>query len=184
MVLASPRALPQIAAVEQQRAPGSRVAAQAIDQRLQMREAAELAEPRGGFLEIEKGESVGVGAVRLDAEAVEEGAADQMRRLSLHDADPEIDARLAEIHRQQLRMRVGHVQDARIAEAFEIVDAAVVGARARPRQSRRERGSARKREKIPAADGHAISLFVLPVCSEKQLTAVIASQRAAQSAAR
>ena len=37
-------ALPEIAAVEQQRASGADVAAQAIDQRLQMREAAELAE--------------------------------------------------------------------------------------------------------------------------------------------
>ena len=46
-------ALPQIAAVEQQRACGSDVAAQAIDQRLQMREAAELAKASRGFLEIE-----------------------------------------------------------------------------------------------------------------------------------
>ena len=77
-----PAALPEIAAVEQQRAAGADVAAQAIDQRLQMREAAELAEPGGGFFEIETGEGVGVGAVGPDAEAVEKGAADQMRRLA------------------------------------------------------------------------------------------------------
>ena len=92
-------ALPEIAAIEQQRAAGACVAAQPVDQRLQMREAAKLAEAACGLLEIEKREGVGVGAVRLDAEAVEEGAADQVRRLACHRADPEIDARLAKIDR-------------------------------------------------------------------------------------
>ena len=67
-------ALPEIAAVEQQRAAGADVAAQAIDQRLQMRKAAELAEACGGFFEIEAGEGIGVGAVGADAEAIEKGA--------------------------------------------------------------------------------------------------------------
>ena len=132
-------ALPEIAAIEQQRASCAGVAAQPVDQRLQMREAAELAEPRGAFLEIETGEGIGIGAIGLDAEAIEESLADQMRRLALHRADAEIDARLAKIHRQQLRMGVGHVQDARVAEAFEIVDALRVGARGQgaavPRES-------------------------------------------------
>src|SRR3981081_4415719 len=92
-----------------------------------MRKTAELAEACGGFLEIEKGEGVGVGAVGPDAESIEKGAADQMRRLSFHRADAQIDARFAEIPRQQLRVSVGHVQDARIAEAFEIVNAGIVG---------------------------------------------------------
>ena len=46
-------ALPQVAAVEQQRARGSDVVAQAIDQRFQMRETAELAKPSRGFFETE-----------------------------------------------------------------------------------------------------------------------------------
>jgi hypothetical protein len=95
-----PAALPQIAAIEQQRAPGADVAAQAIDQRLEMHKAAELAKASGGFLEIETGERVGVGTVRLDVKPIEEGAADQMRRPSVHRADPEVDARLAKINRQ------------------------------------------------------------------------------------
>ena len=152
-----PAALPQIAAIEQQRTALSGVAAQAVDQRLQVCEAAELAEARGGFLEIETGEGVGAGAVRLDAEPVEEGAADQMRRLAGHRADPEIDARLAKIDRQQLRMGVGHVQDARVAEALEIVDAGVVGAARDPRQACGKRGGAGERQEVAAADGHAIS---------------------------
>src|ERR1700737_4834349 len=150
-------ALPQIAAVEQQRASGPGVAAQAIDQCLEMREAAELAKSGGRFLEIETGEGIGVGAIRPDAKSVEKGAADQMRRPPLHRADPEIDARLAKIYRQELRMRVGQVQDARIAEAFEIVNAGAVGAAGDTRQSTRERGSAGEFKKIPAADFHAMS---------------------------
>jgi hypothetical protein len=56
--------------------------------------------------------------VGANPEAVEEGFADQMRRVALHRADPDIDARLAEIDRPELRMRIRHVQDARIAEAL------------------------------------------------------------------
>src|SRR3979411_2891741 len=112
-----------------------------------MRKTAELAEACGGFLEIEKGEGVGVGAVGPDAESIEKGAADQMRRLSFHRTDAEIDARFAEIHRQQLRMGVGHVQDARIAEAFEIVDADSVSAARQARQRARKRRGACKRDK-------------------------------------
>src|SRR5439155_3168072 len=101
---------------------------QPVDQRLQMREAAELSETRGRLLEIETGEGVGIGAVRLDTEAVEKGAPDKMRRSSGHGADPEIDARFAKIHRQQLRMRVGHVQDARVSEVLEVIDTGGIGA--------------------------------------------------------
>src|ERR1700682_662051 len=155
--IGEPGALPQIAAIEQQRAFGADIAAQTLDQRLQMREAAELAEPNGGFLEIERREGVGVGAIRPYRKAVEKGAAHQMRRFSLHRADPEIDARFAKIYRQQLRMSVGHVQDARIAETFEIVNARAVGAARATRQSACERGSAGKLKKIPAPDGHAMS---------------------------
>src|SRR5882672_11003808 len=91
-----------------------------------------------------------------------------MRRLSGHRADPEIDAGLAKIHRLQLRMGVGHVQDAGSAEAFESVDAWRVGAAREPRQAPGERGGAREGDKFPAADGHAIS---------PRLLFVIASQR-------
>src|ERR1700704_2627055 len=60
-------------------------------------------------------------------------------------------------------MRVGDVQDARIAEAFEIVNAGVVGGGREPRQSTRQRGSAGELEEIPAADGHAMSPRLLVI---------------------
>ena len=51
----------------------------------------------------------------------------------------------------------GTFDDARIAEAFEIVDAGIGGGARQPRQRRRERGRACKCQKFPAADGHAMS---------------------------
>src|SRR5437762_5021650 len=108
-----------------------------------MRKAAELAESDGGFLELDAGEGIGVGAVGADAEALEKGLADQMRRIALHRTDAEIDAGLAEIHRLQLRMRIRDVQDARIAETFEIIGAGGFSAARKPRQVACERGRAR-----------------------------------------
>src|SRR6516162_2587223 len=78
-------------------------------------------------------------AVRLDAEALEEGASNQMRRSACHLANAKIDARLAEIDRQQLRMRIGHMQHTRVAECPEAVDA--LGACCDPETGyRRDRG--------------------------------------------
>src|SRR4051812_41185352 len=110
-----------------------------------MRKTAELAESPGGLFEFNAGEGISVGAVGPDAEAVEEGASDQMRRIASHRAHAEIDARLAEKHRPKLRMGVGDVQDARIAEALEIVNACIIigGLRTEPRQAAGQGGGAR-----------------------------------------
>src|SRR3954466_203337 len=147
-------ALPQIAAVEQQRAPIPGLASQAVDQRLEMCEAAELAKTQGRLLEIETGEGMGVGAVALDAEPLQKSAPDEMRRLTCQRADPDVDARLAEMNWQQLGMRIGDVQDARIAEALEIVHAGALGSPRDPRPRGRKPCSAGELEKTPAADGH------------------------------
>ena len=138
-------ALPEIAAVEQQRAPAAGLAAHPVDQCLQMRKTAELAESPGGLLELDAGESIGVRAVGADAETIEEGSCDQMRRIAPHRADAEIDARLAEKHRPKLRVGIGDVQDARIAEALEIVNARIIigGLRTEPRQAAGQGGGAR-----------------------------------------
>ena len=112
-----PAALPQIAAVEQQRTARAGIARRRSIRVLRCAKPPSWPKRCGGFLEIEKGEGVGVGAVGADAEVIEKCAADQMRRLALHRADADIDARLAEIDRLQLRVRVGDVQHARIAEA-------------------------------------------------------------------
>ena len=110
-----------------------------------MRKTAELAESSGSFLELDAGEGIGVGAVGADAEAVEEGASDQMRRIAAHRTYAEIDARLAKEHRPKLRVGVGDVQDARVAEALEIVNARITigGLRTEPRQAAGQGGGAR-----------------------------------------
>src|SRR5260370_5319772 len=92
-----------------------------------MRKAAEPAETRRGFLEIDIGEGVSVGAVGLDAESIEKGAADQMRRFNGHRADPENYAPLAQIHRLQLRMLVWQIQEVRIVQIPAMLHAQVIG---------------------------------------------------------
>ena len=54
-------------------------------------------------------------------------------------------------------MGIGDVQDARIAEALEIVNARIIfgGLRANARQAAGQGGGARQRQEIAAADGHA-----------------------------
>jgi len=54
-------------------------------------------------------------------------------------------------------MRIGHVQDARIAEAFEIVNAGVIGGAADSRQSARKHGGTGEFQQIAAADRHVVS---------------------------
>src|SRR5438046_2821442 len=106
-----------------------------------MRKAAELAEPPRGLPELDEGEGIGRGTVGADAEPIENRLADQMRRLAEHGADAEIDAGLAEEHRPQLRMRIREVQDARVAEFLDVVDARAVGAARETRQAGREGGN-------------------------------------------
>jgi len=73
-------------------------------------------------LEIEVSERVRRGAAFGDAEMAQECFADQMRHAGEGLADPEVDARLAEIHRKKLRVRVGDVQQGYVAERGQFVE--------------------------------------------------------------
>ncbi len=96
------RALPRVSAVEQQRA-GTR-GPQLPHQRREMRKAAELAVgPRCRHV-IEVRERVRFARPRPDAEMLEQRLADEMRRAARRGADAEIDARLAEANRVELRV--------------------------------------------------------------------------------
>src|SRR5665213_1640261 len=92
-----------------------------------MREAAEPAVTVRGFGEIEISKSMGEPRFWGDAEMLEIRLADQVRRLAGHFADAEIDARLAEVDRRQLRVCIGHVQHARVAERADIVKLVALG---------------------------------------------------------
>src|SRR3569623_3581805 len=87
-----------------------------------MREAAHLAVAVRRALEIEKRECIGFRRARLHPEFFEEMLADQMRRAPLHRTDANIDARLTEEHRAQLRVRIRHMKDTRIARRLEVIE--------------------------------------------------------------
>jgi hypothetical protein len=99
--------LPGVAAIEQQRTGTG--GAHLVDQGLQMGETAYLAVGLRGGLEIQIGKGMGVDRSRLDAVVFQEVLADQVRHLALGSADTEIDIRLAEPDRLELRMGVGDV---------------------------------------------------------------------------
>ena len=71
--------------------------------------------------EVEVGERVRVARAGRDAEMLEQVLADEMRRLAPRGADAEVDVRLAEVDRQELRVAVGEVQQADVAERLDAV---------------------------------------------------------------
>ena len=113
------RALPRVAAVEQQRA-GPR-GAKSLDQCRDMSEAAGLAVDRGIALEIEVSEGVRKPCIWRNPELFEKCLADNVRGAPCHAADAKIDVGLAEIDRPQLRVTVGDVQKRNVAEGWRVV---------------------------------------------------------------
>ena len=106
--------------------------------------------------EIETGECVSLRAATRDIELAQQRLARQMWRLSLSKAGAEVDVRLAIVDRQQLRMAVGEVQKADVAERRQVVEVAVVGLRARVTAVERQPRSGGEREQVdefPARHG-------------------------------
>ena len=94
-------------------------------------EAAHAAVAVRGVLVVEEGEGVRRAAARRDVEAIEQRAADQVRRPAAHVADADIHARLAEKDRFKLGVGVGQMEDTGIAETADRVEV-VVGREGRP----------------------------------------------------
>jgi len=109
------RALPGVAAVEQQRARTAGL--EPLDERGQVREAADRAVALGRAFEVEAGVGMRERAARGDVRCLQEALADQMRPVPGHRAETEVDAGLAEVQRPQLRVAVGEVQQADEAAA-------------------------------------------------------------------
>ena len=131
-------ALPGVAAVEQQRARAAGL--QPLDQRGQVREAADLAVAARGALEVEEGVAHAPCAVPgRHAGLLQQVLAHQVRQLALHRAEPEVDAGLAEVDGLELRMAVGHVQEAHLpgaaAQRRQVVQAGLGAWRRRHRRS-------------------------------------------------
>ena len=112
------RALPGVAAVEQQhlvaalgahRFDGGRETIEPADAAVALRE-------RG---EILRGQRIGGRRAGRDVEMRQEVLAGDVRERAARLADAEVERRLAEIHRHELRVQVGEMQDRDVAERVE-----------------------------------------------------------------
>ena len=116
------RALPAVAAIEQQRTGALR--AHFFDERREVGKAADSAERARVVLEIEMRESVRQPCMRADAVMSERRLADQVRGLAGHATDADIDAGFAKVRRQQLGVAVGEMHQRYIvAKTVQIIEA-------------------------------------------------------------
>ena len=87
-----------------------------------MRESTNLAVTPGSVRKVEMSDGVCKSASRLDARMLEQRLAHEMGRAVACLAEAEVDAGFTKVNRQQLRMTVGKVQQAHLAERFGRVD--------------------------------------------------------------
>src|SRR5688572_17152374 len=125
------RALPAVATVEQQ---GSRaLSAQVLYQCREVRKTTDPTETPRRMLEIDVGVSMGAPRLRRDAKVLEQRGADEMWRPALAGVYAEIDVRLAEMDRQQLRVAVGEMKQGDVAGwCRQVVENVLARRRARP----------------------------------------------------
>ncbi len=145
------RALPGVAAVQEQRA--GPLGADALHQRREVRVAANLAVGARGALEVEVGEGVGLARAGRDPERLQQVLAHEVRRPSRRLADADVHARLPEPRRTELGVGVGDVQQRDVAEARHAVERRAVGLRQRGRGVEREPGGGTRcqdLEELPA----------------------------------
>jgi hypothetical protein len=108
----------------------------------EMRVAAHAAVAARGALEIQVRERVRPRCAGRDAVVAEHGLADQVRRTSIAD----VDARLAEMHRQELRVHIGDMQQRDVAEGGELIELIRRLRVARSRPQRCSRGGGESQE--------------------------------------
>ncbi len=154
-------ALPEIATVEQKRASRRHRVSHHIDQGLEMREAAQLAKPPGLLLEVQEREGVCFGAARGYPELLEKSVSNQMRRPRPHRSDADVDAWLPEVNRQQLRVRIGHVQNTRISERLQIVNCVAFRRVGKTRKAGNRGSRHRQFQKVPSTNWHSDLLYVM-----------------------
>jgi hypothetical protein len=142
------RALPAVAAVEQQRVRAR--GAQALHQRREVREAADLAIALRGALEVEVCERVGLGRSLGEVEMPEKSLAHEMRRLAGRRPGADVDRGLAEVDRRELRVRIRDMQQRDVAERRHVVELGrgLRLARAGTQRGSRCRGGGKKPQKL------------------------------------
>ncbi len=164
------RTLPGIAAIDQQ-GTGTR-GAHLLDQRGQVRKTADPPVPARGLDEIEMGERVRRGRVRLQTIVLQESVADQMRRTIERAADADIDRGLAEVDRLQLRVAVGEMQQVDVALFRARRRARQTGSARRPtcraaRQGRRHRGRGQHPQELATMQAHGAARLTGEVGSKR-----------------
>lgn len=87
-----------------------------------MGKAAELAIGPDRRFEIEAGEGMRLWRTRCDPALAQQLLAHQMRRAPDRFAHADVDAWLAELHRQELRMAIGKMYQVDVAEARHVVE--------------------------------------------------------------
>ncbi len=160
-------ALPGVAAVQQQAVAVAALGAHALDQGLEMGEAADHAELVGRLVEVQIGEGVGLDAAGGDAEVLEEAFAHDMRGLTERLAQADVHVGLAEIDGVELGVGVGDVQQGHVAELGHLIEVRGLagGGKDRRGQHTGSAGEAHELDKFAAGDGHGgrkpLSLLVV-----------------------
>ncbi len=92
-----------------------------LHERREMREAADAPVDGGRPREVEMRQRVGLARARRDAEVAQQALAHQVRRPVCRGADAQVHARLAEVDGAQLRVTVGEMQQADVAELRRVI---------------------------------------------------------------
>jgi hypothetical protein len=120
-----------------------------------MREPADRAVAACRGLEVEMGEGVRLRAAGRDAELAQQVLAHEVRRPVGIDAGADVRLRLPVIPRQELRVAVGEVEQARVAELRDVVQGGVLAARVERHPG--GRSGREQPQELPAGDGHRLT---------------------------
>ena len=113
------RALPSIASIQEE-CSGAR-GSQSFDERGHGRKPTHLAIGASGLIEVQRREGVSVFAPRRDAIGFEKMFTHEMGRLTTGGTRPQIDTGLSIIGGNELRMRVGEMQQMHIAQGRQVI---------------------------------------------------------------
>jgi hypothetical protein len=150
------RALPGVAAVQQQTVAVAALGAHPLDQGLEVGEAANHAELVGRLVKVEEGEGVGIDGPGGDAEVLEEGVSDDVRGLAQRGTQANVDVGLPEVDGVELGVGVGDVQQGQVAELGHLVQVRRLlgGGKDRRGQHASGTGEAQELDEFAAGDGH------------------------------
>ena len=111
--------MPRVATIEQQGAGAAGF--HAFDQGGQVRKTTHLAIAFGCRLKVQVRQGIRTLRPQGHVGKLQQMLAHQVRQLTVHAANPEVDAGLTEINGQELCVAIGHVQERHLTEAGHVV---------------------------------------------------------------